>query len=33
MKKYLGLFWAGLKMNGKQLYDQQKENSLIISKK
>ena len=33
MKKLLRMFWAGLKMNGQQLYNQQKENSLIISKK
>jgi len=33
MKKFLEMLWTELKMNGKQLYDQQKENSLIISKK
>ena len=28
VKKYLGLLWAELKMNGKQLYDQQKKTAL-----
>ncbi len=33
MRMFLGMLWAELKMNEKQLYDQQKENSLVISKR
>ena len=33
MKKFLGMLWDGLKLQGKQLYEQQKENNLMTINK